>query len=491
MKTPKIALAPVWLVLPALLALLYVWTAVELPVDFWHRANSGRMMWQTGTLAERDVFTHTIAGRPILNQNWLAELAMYGLVRAGGFPLVQFVAGICYATALAIITTLCWYRSGNVRVAAGLALVGLVLAASNLGVRSQAFSAVLLAVELFALWRWPDRRSTVAVVAVVELLWTNTHGAFPLGVVLPGVFFMATAWKTWRKGGFRAMSADRTTRCCLACVLVAIVMMFCCPHPEKTMDYVLGVASKSSERQIEEWLPTSLGNYAGVVFSASVVLVIAVVGLARRRLDPVGVLLLVAFAVLAYRAQRMVIWWALVMPAALAPQAAGLWNSWKKTPAKRDERSPLNFVILCLLIGLALMSTPWTRPYNPLLPPAKRLLYPVDEPRQVVGFLKRSGCRGRIFNTMEWGGYLSWHLQPEVKVFIDGRIDFFPDAVWNDYIRIAGAAPDWELTLARYNVEVVVWNPELSKKLPIALEQSPGWKNVYHDATATVFARRE
>ena len=94
-------------------------------------------------------------------------------------------------------------------------------------------------------------------------------------------------------------------------------MMFCCPHPEETVNYVLGVASKSSQRGIEEWLPTSPANYAGVMFLASVGLVMAAVGLAKRRLEPTEALLLVAFALLACRAQRMVIWWALVMPGAI------------------------------------------------------------------------------------------------------------------------------------------------------------------------------
>ena len=88
MKTPKITLAPAWFVLPTLLALVYVWTLVEFPLDFWHRINSGRLMCQTGTLLRHDTFTHTIAGQPILNQNWLAELAMYRLFELGGFQLV-------------------------------------------------------------------------------------------------------------------------------------------------------------------------------------------------------------------------------------------------------------------------------------------------------------------------------------------------------------------------------------------------------------------
>ncbi len=486
MKMPRITLGAVWLALPAALALVYVWTAVDFPVDFWHRISSGRLMWRTGALAGRDAFTCTIVGREIINQTWAAELAMFGLFRTGGFPMAQFTAGLCYAAAVAVITWLIYHRSCDARVAAGLAVVVLLLGASNFGVRAQAFSVVLFAVELAVLWRWPTRWGTIAAVAVVELVWTNMHGAFPLGVVLPGVFFTATAWRTWREGRLRAMLADEALRCYFACVLVAAGAMFCNPHPHKTMDYVLGVASKASQRHIEEWLPTALGTYAGGAFALSVVGVVVLLLSGRKRLDAIEVLLILAFAVLAGRAQRMVIWWALVMPPVVAPQVAAVAARWRARP---EKRSVLSFVILSLLVVLIAMSTPWTRAYNPLLPPGKRHAHAHDEPRAVVEFLQAGSYQGRAFNPMEWGGYLTWHLDPKVKVFVDGRVDFFPDEVWNDYVRVGAAARDWEAVLDRYDVELVIWNRRLGNHLPDVLERSPHWKNVYRDELGTVFVR--
>jgi len=479
----------VWLALPALLTLVFVWTLVQFPVDFWHHAVTGRIMWQTGTLAGVDSITFTIAGQPITNQSWLAQLGLFGLFELGGFALAQFTAGLCYAAAVGLVTWLVWRRTQDVPTACGLGLVALALCASNFGVRTQTPAVLLLAVELAALWCWPGRRWIVALVGAVELLWTNVHGTFPLGVALPGVFFIGAGWTRSRAAGLRAAWRDRTVRCYLGATGVAAAAMFCNPHPAKTIDYVLGVASKAAARGIQEWLPTSVTTYTGALFAASVLGVAIVLLLGRKRLGPVETILLVLFAALGCRAQRMVIWWALVMPPAVAPQVTAMLARWRRTPRPPAEPSRAGFVALLILVALAAASTPWTRWCNPLLPPAKRLAHAPDEPEAALRFLEQSGLRGRVFNTIEWGAYLSWHFDPRIKVFIDPRIDVYEDDVWAEYERIATTAPGWEESLGRYSVDVVGWNRQASRRLSDALARSPRWRRVYQDDLAVVFVR--
>ena len=186
-------MAAVWLALPSLLALVGVSLATDHPVDFWLHVNTGRLMWETGTLAGRDQFTCTIAGSQVVNQNWLAELATYALYRIGGFELCQFAAAACYAAALGLSVLLAWRRSGNAHAAAWAGLAGWALAVSNFGIRPQAVSALLFATELFVLWRGAGRWGTIVCVAVIQVIWANSHGAFVLGVILPGIFLAAAA----------------------------------------------------------------------------------------------------------------------------------------------------------------------------------------------------------------------------------------------------------------------------------------------------------
>jgi len=94
-----------------------------------------------------------------------------------------------------------------------------------------------------------------------------------------------------------------------------------------------------------------------------------------------------------------------------------------------------------------------------------------------------------MYQPMEWGSYVSWQLDPRVKVFVDSRIDFFPDSVWDDYVSI-GTQPDRALaTLNRYGVNLVLWDPRLSRALPATLDASPEWRRVYSDGKSVVFWR--
>ena len=100
------------------------------------------------------------------------------------------------------------------------------------------------------------------------------------------------------------------------------------------------------------------------------------------------------------------------------------------------------------------------------MPPNKRVAVPDNEPLDAVTFLAARGYEGRMYQPMEWGSYVSWRLDPHVKVFVDSRVDFFPDQVWTDYVSI-GTRPDRALaTLDRYAVNLVLWDPRLSRTLP-------------------------
>lgn len=494
---PRITLAFIWLILPTALTLGYVSTLVQYPLDFWHHLTTGRAIWQCGAIPVRDTFTFTIDGQPITNQCWLAQLTMYGLFCWGGFALAQFVAAICYAAAIAVTTATAWQRSRNARIAAAMALGCMVVALSNFGVRPQAFSFLLFAVELLVLWCWPARRTTWAIIAVVEVLWTNTHGAFPLGVVLPALFLTGTAWTVWRVEGIRSAWLNPIVRGYASCLLIAATGAFCNPHPGRTLDYVVGVGTTAPVRGIGEWAPSRLDSYTGIAFVVSAVVIAAILAMRWRRVTASELILLAPFAALALQHQRMVAWWSMVATTVIAHHLVELLRAWIERPTGRDPSENtrekgafFNWVPLALLLAWLGMSTPWTRSYNPLLAPSKRESRAVDDPQPVVEYLGRVGCHGHIYCPMEWGAYLTWHLGPQARVFIDGRIDFFPASVWRDYLLVGHADPGWEEVLSRDDITWVIWSKELSSRLPSILIQTPLWEKVYEDDLAWVLARR-
>ena len=169
-----------------------------------------------------------------------------------------------------------------------------------------------------------------------------------------------------------------------------------------------------------------------------------------------------------------------------APVAAVL-RSWRK--GMLPQRSVSNFATLLVLVAFTAMCTPWSRQYNPLLPPSKRQAYAEDEPRQVVRYLQTVGYRGRVFCPMEWSAYFVWSLRPDVTTLVDTRIDFFPDAVWAEYVEVGRGGRRWQEILQKYDVDLVVWNRHWTAALPQELGTSARWKKVFEDPLSVAFRR--
>ena len=218
-------------------------------------------------------------------------------------------------------------------------------------------------------------------------LWANLHGAFPLGVVLPTLMLLATCFD--RRSRSRSV---RLRRLIFACVASA-VGCFVRPFPADTIGYIFNVSTRSVERGLEEWLPTSLQTASGVMFFASVLFALLLLSGSRRRASLSEQLLLAAFFVLAVTSQRMILWWGLTLPLAMARPAADVWRRISRSsfcrrritagpPSSADRLmggavASVGVLFLCLC-------TPWTRHMNPLLPPIKRCVNPYDEPSSLA-----------------------------------------------------------------------------------------------------------
>jgi len=53
-----------------------------------------------------------------------------------------------------------------------------------------------------------------------------------------------------------------------------------------------------------------------------------------------------------------------------------------------------------------------------------------------IGLLKEAGLQGNLFNPYHLGGYAGYRLAPDIRTFIDGRTEHYPDQVMRDYLKI-------------------------------------------------------
>lgn len=451
------------LLLPVALALAVPLSAVDLA----YAVRAGQIILDDGAVPRTDPFTFTAAGARWIDQQWLAQVIFALVYGVGGWPgLVVLRAALVGATIFLLFDTL--RRSGlDRRSAALLTIAVFVIVGPALALRAQLVAVVLFAATLWLLEVGRRRPSVRWLLVPISVLSVNVHGTFPLVVAAVGVAWLTelAAARADRRPSRRA--GPLITSTLLAATLLATLVN---PFGPEVWTYAVGLATSPVVAGLaSEWQPTSPTTVPGLLFLAAVVAAAALLVRGRTRPPWPTLLWLLALAALALRAERAVVWWAMATGVALAPTIPTLL-----LPRPSSRRSPANAVLVGALVVACVAALPWWRAGSsadpgPLL---------ADAPSDVTDALAGRIVPGtRAYVTQPWASWVEFAL-PEVRTFVDSRFEVVPTVAWDDYVRIAGAVPDWEARLGRWGIELVIVDPAREPKLAGVLERSPLWNKV-------------
>ncbi len=475
-------------------ALIFVACGVDrnYQTDFWHHLARGRAIAERGALVDHDLFTFTVPGRAFQDTNWLTQLLYHALYEAGGLPLVQVVNGAALALMTALLVALCRRRSGSLMLAAAAASFAFVGLWQLLLIRPQTFSLLLFVLLYAALERAEGRRGWLLLAPPLLALWVNLHGAFPIGLVLVGCYLLSAAGEAWRAGG-RGWWRDGKTRALGLCLAGCVAATLLNPYGGRVYQYVGLTSSVAAARRIDEWVAPGLHLLVSKVWVVSLLAMLVLFALPGRRPRVREVILVLCFLPAACGSVRMVAWWLLVS----APIAASLLAA--NLPARvlndpdADRPTVGNAVACGLLVVAAVLSLPWLERCNPALVALGRARRVEADLQSTADVLRARRPAGRVFTRFEWGEYLGWALAPRGTVFMDGRIEIYPDEVWDDYTAVTRGRADWERLLVDvYDVDCLLLDTEggyHADLLPL-VESSPLWERTVTSGPAALFLRR-
>ncbi|MFL5735035.1 MAG: hypothetical protein ACJ78Q_17905, partial [Chloroflexia bacterium] len=204
------------------------------------------------------------------------------------------------------------------------------------------------------------------------------------------------------------------------------------------------------------------------------------------RIDITDAIILAAFTLLALQAVRLIpIYGVMVLPLL----AGGVVRTWPGLSSRGEEPAPQVEGRLNPFVGLAgaallaylVFSSPQAQ-----TGPEPRTDTGFVYPTKAVDYLANVQGPVRLYNNFAWGGYLIYRLYPQRLVFIDGRADMYREGIFDDFMTVQNVAPSWRELLARYDVNFVMIVP--GSPLDYALAHEPGWKAVYKDGAAVVYA---
>lgn len=465
--------------------------------DWWH-LKTGEWIWHHMAVPHVDFFSYTFHGAEWIDYEWLFQAAIYPIYQLGGFGgLIVFKAIVILLTFLVLFFT-CREVDGEKKWFSIIILfIALQVARGGFLVRPQIFSLLFLALYLYLLVLHRGERITtrqlIVLLLPIHVLWVNIHGSFLLGIFLVGAYalgrFVPLALSHHRdlKPAFQDRRFQGFLFLCLFLILASLV------NPYTYRIFLIPFETAGSQetlRGIAEWVPSMDPRFLGVLmvdplmwFRAFFLIGAISFLIWRENLRRVEDLLIFAFfSYMAFKHVRFCGAFAIAAAPIIVHNLSQLrWQvrEWKW----------LRLLPLLIIIAFSVNDV--------------RALIRIDRlglgvwwnyPETTVRFLKEHGVKGKIFNTYGYGGYIIWHLWPNIPVFIDGRAVTIYD---QDFFWLSGLVYQnweaWEKVVDRYGVEIVLVKDDREKgysPLFYWLDEDEDWRLVAFDDNSNLYLKR-
>ncbi len=428
--------------------------------ELWH-LETGRVIVETGHVPDRDPFTYTAGDTRWTNTNWLAQVALWELYRAGGIELDWTLGIALWLGAVALV-----HIRARRRVQAPIAAIPatfyvLVVLRRTSEVRPQGWTFLLLAATVLladALGKPGEdvraTRCTAILLALALVLEDQLHGGFAF---LHGAVFLAALGAAWDARSVRAARP-------LALALLAGVLGFALhPHHVFALVYPLRYAIEPSIREMSATVselkpPVMEGITPWLIFFPPEVLGIGALA-DRRRFSSADLLHVVAFGLLALHSARGLHYFAIVAAGPLATAssiiAERLPAPWRlEVTGRASARFAPHALALALLVT-ALVRAPRFAPGRPgdMSDPLFSNQADLAEMASFVASFPGT----RILNEPEVAGPLLWKTWPAKKVFIDTRGDLHAlSGAFADAVQVWNVRPGWDAIVDRSACDIAV-----------------------------------
>jgi tetratricopeptide (TPR) repeat protein len=528
----------------ALVALLGMFPLKD--TDFWWHLRTGDLIRQTGTFPQTDWYTFGAAGRPWIDLHWIFQvLISYGYERVGvpGLTLAK-----CAVTAAAVLVLLLargrsWPLWGMIL--AWLPALGVL--SGRMYVRPETLTLLYLATFMAVLSRWRESPRPMWALPLVQVFWVNTQGLFVLGPIVLGFALIdaalrrgafATEWRGWWRN-----VAIVTGLVGLACLVnpyglrgalfpLELVGTMGNPVFARSIAELMPVPAFIEEMGLRH-LPLILHLATMALGGLSFVVPIvwrgavrlrdgraaepAAEGKGKRRkrkagagtesdegapvpIRPFRLLLFVAFSLLSFKATRNTHQYAAVVGAVTAWNVGEFLAALAARRASRGEpaRSPVLPRLATAGVLLGALAFVGSGAFYALAGEGRTIGLgeePQWFPHDAVKAAGQPGMPERfvLFHNGHAALYSYYH-GPGRKTFADARLEVIGPELHAQYLalegQVRGGTPGWEASLSRLGnpgVLVDLVQPA-SAELAARLLAAPGWKCVWLDGIAAVFA---
>jgi tetratricopeptide (TPR) repeat protein len=489
----------------AALALIYAFLAgfhtVGDPDTGWQMA-TGRWTVQHHHVPSVDVLSYTAPNEP-----WTypvgAGVVLYLAYLVGGFTLLSWISAAATAGTVALLL-----RRGS-SASAAIAIIAVPMIAQRTQPRADMFSVVFFAAYLSILWAYYQTgRAALWLLPMIMLVWVNFHFGFAAGLGLIAAYVGTEVFEIISGGEPRAAAVQRLHRAWRWLVATGLVT-FVNSWGWGIYRTVLGRANTEQQRLIGEWQgvrlnwPTvraafSIGGYQSALFLLLAVAVVAAgIALLQGQWGAAIILLASSYAPLQhFRMGSIYACVVVIIAGPILTSALLRFGSRIRVPRLRWVLAGSTVLCFALLVYARSADLVTNRFYFGGTPQLSTFGTGLGWwfPRRAAEFIERENLPGEIFNAYGAGGYDSWKLGPQRRVYIYGLETLFGTPLMRHNLRLLNTPPDspmWETEASRYGINTIFLS--YGDGMEYALRNfcaSNLWRPVYLDEVSVVFVRR-
>lgn len=417
--------------------------------SFLTHLTTGRMILD-GHFPRTDPYSFTAHGEPWIVQSWFASVVYALGERIGNGVGIRLIASLLSA----ILAGVLWRLTRPARTVASrlLAVVPMILIGTvTWGYRPLLFGLVGFALVLLVLTEERDPRWLVPVMWV----WVNTHGSFPLGLVLVVVYGIGVR--------FDRGSIAHVLRT-LEWVVLGTLLGAVNPIGPKLLWFPVDLLRRQQDLAFMlEWQAPRFTDTWQRIFLLMVVVSVALVprlpsGRRYRLIFPALV-----FLALGLTSTRNMTVASFAFVPLLAAGVAGLGGLSDRVRSRVHDVVVASMALLTIaLVGLRLAG-----------PSFDLRSYPVGAIDQ-LDRMGRLGSDHRIAAPDFVGNYLEFRTDGRTLIFVDDRVDMFPASVIDDEKTLFLGRSRWSEVLDRWHIDTVLWQKE--SPLGSLLAESQRWR---------------
>lgn len=480
---------------PALILVLLFCVTVRpiMDPDCWFHMAFGRYLAVHKAFPPGDVFSFTAPGGEWISSGWLSSLGFHLLYEhLGVWGLLLSVYALLAGIYMSIywVAVRCYGNRGSV----ALLLVAAILASYlRFTPRPEIWSQLAMTALMLLLVSaeaCPESRAGAMprrlwFLPVVFLAWANLHAGFLAGLVVVAFF---GAWKAWQWFRNRQAVSPLVFVPCALCFLTWMA------NPYGARLLALGAKIKTIpnvREHVMEWMPL-IGEqdyllpwpaYLGIGLVFVLWLIVAATRMGR--LPAWHWVAAAGFVGLEFYERRHIALAAVVLVVSTLPYLGRLDRFLARL------RVVVPALVLVGVVGIGGMQQRGELKVGKGLCQAQ-----VDDtllPKQATEFLRKNRPPGNLYNSYGPGGYLLYHLGPETKVFIDGRLDVYTPGVWGDSLAIQWDSVPLNDVISYYGLNsfffIINDGANHPRHLAQRLSTRPDMKLVYFDDVYALFVR--